>query len=116
MREQKFGRIILTSSVLAERPLAGIGVYSACKAFSDTIVKAVAIENAKYGITCNSMQLGYFNGGLVDHIPKPLKHTILEFIPMKRWLMIEEIENTIMYIMNNPYLTGTTIRINGGLA
>ena len=25
------------------------------------------MENSKYGITCNSIQLGYFNGGMIDH-------------------------------------------------
>jgi short-subunit dehydrogenase len=45
MREQKYGRIILISSVLAEKVTLGTGLYSASKTFTDSITKMVSAEN-----------------------------------------------------------------------
>jgi NAD(P)-dependent dehydrogenase (short-subunit alcohol dehydrogenase family) len=56
MREQKYGRIILISSVLAEK-VTGTGLYSASKTFTDSITKMVSAENISKNITCNSLQV-----------------------------------------------------------
>ena len=39
MRENNFGRIILISSVLAEKPVVSTSIYSGCKGFLDSFVK-----------------------------------------------------------------------------
>ena len=39
MRDNGYGRIILTSSVLSSKPVIGTGVYSGCKAFIDNLIK-----------------------------------------------------------------------------
>lgn len=115
MRENKFGRIICVSSVLARNPIIGTGVYSACKAYIDNIVRTTAMENAKYGITCNSIQLGYFNGGIIEHLDKDFLQSLINKIPMKRCVEPEEIFNTINYMIETEYLTGANIQLTGGL-
>jgi short-subunit dehydrogenase len=64
MRDNKYGRIILISSVLSEKNVVGTGVYSSCKSFIDKFVKNVSLENIKHGVTANTIQLGYFDGGI----------------------------------------------------
>jgi 3-oxoacyl-[acyl-carrier protein] reductase len=113
MRERREGRIILVSSVLATKNVVGTALYSGCKAFIDRFVKSVSLENISKGITCNSIQLGYFEGGLTDRLNNPDKFK--EEIPLKRWGTIEELYNTIAYIVCTEYLTGANIALNGGL-
>ena len=115
MREKKFGRIILISSVLASKPVAGTGVYSGCKAFIDNLVKTCSIENLQHGITCNSIQLGYFDGGMTYDIPEKIREDFKNNIPLKRWGKIIELENTIRYLINTEYVTGCSLKINGGI-
>jgi NAD(P)-dependent dehydrogenase (short-subunit alcohol dehydrogenase family) len=115
MREQQFGRIILASSILAENPVISTSVYSGCKGFVDSLVKTVALENAAKNISCNSLQLGYFDGGLTYKIPESFRDTIKNSIPFKRWGTIEELNNTINYLINTPYITGQNIKISGGI-
>lgn len=115
MREQKFGRIILTSSILSRKVVAGTGVYSATKAFTDSLVRTASAENISHGITCNSLRLGYFDAGMCHRIPEKFSDTIKESIPLKRWGKIEELKNTIDYLVSTEYITGQHIEIGGGL-
>jgi NAD(P)-dependent dehydrogenase (short-subunit alcohol dehydrogenase family) len=115
MRENNFGRIINISSVLAERPVISTGVYSGCKGFIDSFTKTVSLENANKNITCNSIQLGYFDKGLTWKIPDEFRTKLIEQIPTKRLGTIDELVNTITYLIDTQYITGTTLKVNGGI-
>lgn len=115
MRNQNFGRIILISSVLAERPVLSTSIYSGCKGFIDSFTKTVALENANKNITCNSIQLGYFDGGLTYRIPTEHLDYIKSNIPAGRFGTIEELYSTILFLINTPYINGISLKINGGL-
>jgi acetoacetyl-CoA reductase/3-oxoacyl-[acyl-carrier protein] reductase len=115
MREKNYGRIILFSSVLAEKPVVSTSIYSGCKGFLDSFVKTVALENASKNITCNTIQLGYFDGGLTYKIPQDFLTNIVNNIPTKRLGTIEELENTILFLINTPYINGINLKINGGI-
>lgn len=115
MRTRKYGRIILISSILAEVPVVSTGVYAGCKGFLDSIAKTVALENASKGITCNTIQLGYFDAGLTYRIPKEFRDTIEQSIPFKRFGKIEELLRVIEMLIDVEYITGTSLKLNGGL-
>ena len=92
MREAGYGRIILASSVLSSRPAFGTGVYSGCKAFIDNL-----------------------DGGLTYQVPEKFRNIVKDRIPLKRWGHISEIENAIRYLINTEYVSGCSLKINGGL-
>ena len=115
-REKNKGKIILCSSYLAERPVKGTGIYSGCKAFTDSLVKTVALENVKYNITCNSIRMGYFDGGLTYKIPEKFFNTLKESIPMKRFGTIDELYSAMNFLIANDYVTGTNLVIDGGMS
>lgn len=115
MRKQKFGRIIMLSSVLANRSVIGTGVYSATKAFVDSLVKTASTENISHNITCNSIRLGYFDAGMAHRIPTEIADVIKNNIPLKRWGSMEELRNTVDYLISTEYITGQNIEISGGL-
>jgi NAD(P)-dependent dehydrogenase (short-subunit alcohol dehydrogenase family) len=115
MRQQQFGRIILVSSVLAEHPVMSTSIYAGCKGFVDSFTKTVALENAGKNINCNSLQLGYFDGGLTYKIPEAFRDTIKNNIPAKRWGTVDELYNTIDYLIETGYITGQNINISGGI-
>lgn len=115
MRQKKYGRVIAASSVLADKPIIGTSIYSASKSFIETLYKTAALENINSNITCNTIQLGYFDGGLVYKIQEDVRQKIVDSIPAKRLGTIEELQNTIQYLIDTPYINGSTIKINGGL-
>ena len=115
MRERNYGRIILTSSILSSKPVAGTSVYAGCKAFIDNLAKTCTTENLSKGITCNTLQLGYMDGGLTYEVPEPFRTKVKDTIPLKRWGTIKEIENTVRYLIDTEYVSGCSMKINGGL-
>ena len=115
MRENGYGRIILTSSILSSKPAFGTAVYSGCKAFIDNLIKTCTVENLSKGVTCNSLQLGYMDGGLTHEVPEPFRTQVKNSIPLKRWGKISEIENAVRYLINTEYVSGSSLKINGGL-
>lgn len=115
MREKKYGRIILISSVLSEKNVIGTSIYSASKAFLDKFVKNISQENIKYGITSNTIQLGYFDGGMTYKIPDEYINVVKQEIGLNRFGTINELCNTIEYFIQNEYVTGINLKIDGGL-
>lgn len=115
MRKNNYGRIILISSVLSDKVVFGTGLYASCKAFIDRLIKNVSVENIKYGVTANTLQLGYFDGGMTYKIQDEQLRVIKETIGLRRFGKIQEIVNTINYLVNTEYTTGINIKIDGGL-
>lgn len=115
MRQKGYGRIILASSVTVDKNVMGVGMYAACKAFYENLVKTTALENASKGITANCIQLGYMDGGLTYTLPEEFLQQQIEKIPAKRLGSPKEIAQTIDFLIKNEYINGTTIKLTGGL-
>lgn len=113
-REKKYGRIIYVSSILAKKPIRGTGIYSACKVFCENIIKTYSLENTKYGITSNSIQLGYFDGGLTEKVPENVLTEVLKKIPAARLGRANELSSLIELLIENEYINGTTTSLTGG--
>jgi NAD(P)-dependent dehydrogenase (short-subunit alcohol dehydrogenase family) len=52
---------------------------------------------------------------MIEKVPENIKENILKQIPIKRFGKPEEILSGINFIINNEYINGTSIDINGGL-
>jgi|AntRauTorckE5430_2_1112549.scaffolds.fasta_scaffold14666_2 acetoacetyl-CoA reductase/3-oxoacyl-[acyl-carrier protein] reductase len=115
MREDGFGRIINISSVVAQKGIPGTSAYAASKSGLWGMSKAIAVENASKGITVNNLNLGYFQIGMIDSVPLEMQQQIRESIPLKRFGYPIEIYKSVKYLMDNAYITGTSMDINGGL-
>jgi NAD(P)-dependent dehydrogenase (short-subunit alcohol dehydrogenase family) len=114
MRPYNYGTIIFMSSAFSSVNVKGYGVYSATKAFIDRLVRTAALENAPYGITVNSIQLGYTGVGMGD-VDEELKSKVLDKIPLHRFCAPTEITNLISCLIETQYITGQSIRIDGGI-
>lgn len=115
MRVQGFGRIINISSVVPQIGTVGTAAYATSKSALWGLTKVIAKENATKGITANCLNLGYFNVGMIDTIPKPILNNIIESIPMKRLGDISNIISAINFLIEADYITGEGININGGV-
>ena len=72
------------------------------------------MENSKYGITSNSIQLGYFEGGLTEKVPDEVLNNVLKSVSLKRLGRVNELSNLIKTIIETEYINGTNISITGG--
>lgn len=115
MIEKNYGRIIFISSILVELNIPKTSLYSASKAFIDKLISVANRENIKYGITCNTIRLGYWDGGMCYNIDEKYQEMAKNKIGLKRWGKIEELYNTIDYMIENEYVCGTNLKIDGGI-
>lgn len=116
MREQKYGRIINFSSVVAQIGVLGTSAYASSKAAFWGLVKVIAKENAINSITINNINLGYFEIGMGMDIPSEIREEILHRIPTKSFGDPEDIYTTVKYIIETPYLNGASIDLNGAIS
>ena len=115
MRKNNIGKIINISSVLTEKTTVGTSIYTGTKCFIDGYTKVIASENISKNINCNSIKLGYFDGGMTYTIPDDVMNDIKSNIPLNRFGRIDELYNTINYLINTDYISGQSINISGGL-
>ena len=117
MRERKFGRIIMISSVNGQKGQAGQVNYSAAKAGDIGFTKALAQEGARAGITVNVICPGYIGTEMVRAIDeKILAERIVPQIPVGRLGEPEEIARCVVFLAGEEagFITGATISANGG--
>ena len=117
MRARKFGRIINISSINGQKGQFGQTNYSAAKAGEIGFTKALALENAKGGVTVNVIAPGYINTEMVQAVPKDvLEKSILPTIPIGRLGEPEEIGRCVVFLASDDagLITGSTLTANGG--
>ncbi len=115
MRAEKYGRIINLSSVVAIKPTPGVSAYSASKAALSGMVKSLAVENARFNILINNIDLGYSELGMIKQVPEAFLNKIKENIPSENLCPKEEIKRTVMYLIDSTYINGSSINLSGGL-
>ncbi len=115
MRAKKYGRIVLLSSVVPQIGVPGTSAYAASKSALWGLSKAVAMENARYGITINTINMGYFDIGMIQDVPSDILQGIISNIPMGHLGNPKDILEAVRSIITIDYLTGSQINLNGGL-
>jgi acetoacetyl-CoA reductase/3-oxoacyl-[acyl-carrier protein] reductase len=115
MRAKNYGRIINFSSVVARSGVPGTSAYAASKSALWGMSKAIAAENAVKGITINSLNLGYFNIGMIEQVPDKMKDIIKSKIPSGKFGDPENILNAVDFLISSDYINGETIDINGAI-
>ncbi len=115
MRTQKFGRIINFSSVVASKPTPGVSAYSASKSALWGLSKSVAVENAALNVTINNINLGYSELGMIETVPEEYRKNIIAQIPAGKLCEPKDILNTVQFLRETQYITGSSIDLSGGL-
>jgi acetoacetyl-CoA reductase len=116
MRARGFGRIINISSINAQKGQLGQVNYAAAKAGIIGFSKALALENARKGITVNCICPGYIDTDMVMAVPPKVMEGILNSIPVGRIGKAEEVAGLVTYLASDisAFMTGAVLTINGG--
>ena len=116
MREREWGRIINISSINGQKGQMGQTNYSAAKAGMIGFTKALALENAKKGVTVNCIAPGYIDTEMVQAVPEKVLESIISQIPVGRLGRGDEIADMVAFLAGEHagYVTGSTLSLNGG--
>ena len=116
MREREWGRVINISSINGQKGQLGQTNYSAAKAGVIGFTKALALENARKGVTVNCVAPGYVDTEMVQAVPPKVLEAIIGQIPAGRLGRGEEIADAVSFLAGDRagYVNGTTLSLNGG--
>ena len=81
MRERKWGRVIQISSINGLRGQYGQANYAAAKAGMHGFTISLARENARNGVTVNTISPGYIATDMVMAVPEEVRAKIVADIP-----------------------------------
>lgn len=115
MQKNKYGRILMVTSIAAKEPLAGLTTSNGLRAGLAGLAKSIANEFAKDGITLNLLLPGYTNTerlaalNLTDDVVKGL-------VPAGRLGHPNELADLATFLSSEKgaYINGQSIAIDGG--
>ena len=116
MREREWGRIVNISSINGQKGQMGQTNYAAAKAGMIGFTKALALENARKGVTVNCICPGYIDTEMVQAVPENVLASIIAQIPVGRLGRGEEIADMVAFLSGEHagFVTGSTLSLNGG--
>jgi NAD(P)-dependent dehydrogenase (short-subunit alcohol dehydrogenase family) len=128
MRERRWGRVIFIASTAAKHGSLYQAPYNATKHALLGMVKCVALETARTGVTVNAVCPGFVDTDMVgEAIPQwaellnvpedQIVDTVVSRVPMRRMLQPEEVAAMACYVASPKAagLTGQGLTLDGGL-
>lgn len=118
MVDKGFGRIVNFASLYAYTPGQGQSPYAAAKAAVTGFTRSVALDLAKYGVTCNVVAPGIiWHERLRGVLPDEVYEGMIKKVPADRAGKPEEIAGAVAFFCSeeSSYITGQTLHVNGGL-
>jgi len=116
MRERGYGRIVAISSGAATAGLPGQVAYSASKAGLLGMVRTLAVEGVKHGITANAVLPGMIATEQALAMPAHLVERVNAAMPMGRMGEPAEVAHVVAFLCSEQaaYVTGQAIGVDGG--
>jgi 3-oxoacyl-[acyl-carrier protein] reductase len=112
------GRILFTSSIQGNRAaVPGCAHYAASKGGLNGLIRAAALELARYAITVNGVEPGLM---LTDEVARAIKserrERMANAVPLKRWGIPAEVAQAMLFLASGEaaYVTGQTLVVDGG--
>jgi NAD(P)-dependent dehydrogenase (short-subunit alcohol dehydrogenase family) len=113
MLAQKGGHIVNISTTLVDQPVKGVpsALASLTKGGLDAVTRSLAIEYADHGIRVNTVAPGIIRTPM--HPPET--HAALAALhPLGRMGEVQEVVDAVWYLESAKFVTGETLRVDGG--
>jgi len=116
MRERRFGRIVVISSIAATHGMPAQIAYSASKAGLLGMTKTIAAENASLGVTANAILPGLVASTGVLSMPQEIIDAWLERIPAGELVQTADVAEAVAFFASPAAgrITGQQLMVDGG--
>jgi 3-oxoacyl-[acyl-carrier protein] reductase len=118
MMRRRFGRIIGITSVVGITGNPGQSNDTATKAGMVGMIKSIAAEYAKRGVTANCIAPGLIATAMTDRLNDKQREAILARVPAGRLGGGPDVAAAAVFLASEEaaYITGQTLHVNGGMA
>jgi 3-oxoacyl-[acyl-carrier protein] reductase len=114
LRSRRGGLIVNVTSI-SRAGNAGQSAYAASKAALDALTVTWSQELAVYGIRVVALAPGFIETNMTTRIPPMFLERIRERTPLGRFGTLDEFGHVIEFIVENDYLNGKVLELDGGL-
>ena len=117
LMRKRYGRIINITSPSGKYGFEGQANYAASKAGLVALTKSLSKEVARRGITVNCVSPGFIATELIEDLPKELRDSYTNQVPLKRFGNPEEVAACVLFLASREasYVNGSTLEVTGGL-
>ncbi|MBI3436881.1 MAG: 3-oxoacyl-[acyl-carrier-protein] reductase [Proteobacteria bacterium] len=117
MMRRRYGRIIAITSVVGVTGNPGQANYTAAKAGIAGMIKSIAQEYAKRGVTANCVAPGFIATPMTDKLNDKQREAILDRVPASRLGEGADVAAAAVYLASGEagYVNGHTLHVNGGM-
>jgi NAD(P)-dependent dehydrogenase (short-subunit alcohol dehydrogenase family) len=110
------GAIVFFAGMWGQRPPAGVATVAAINSAIEGLARALAVELAP--IRVNAVSPGLVDTPLFNGMPAAQREALFAGFaaaaPVKRVGRPEDVSQTVLYLLTNPFTTGSTIYVDGG--
>lgn len=107
-------RILFTGSQMGLHPHATVLAYGVTKAAVHALTKNLVKEFEGTGTTVNAIVPGFVDTPWQKEKPEGVKQNIYRKTAIHRFATIDEIVDAYRFCIDNPFINGSLIEINGG--
>lgn len=114
MIHEKDGSIINISSIWGQVGASCESAYAVSKAGIDALTKSLAKELGPSNIRVNSIAPGFIDTDMNNNFTEKEKSEIIEEIPLQKIGKTLDVAKCVEWLINDEYVTGQVIGVNGG--
>lgn len=107
-------RILFTGSQMGLHPHATVLAYGVTKSAVHALVKNLVKEFEGSGTTINAVVPGFVETPWQKEKPEEIKQNIYRKTAIHRFAAVEEIVDAFRFCIDNPFVNGSLIEVNGG--
>lgn len=107
-------RILFTGSQMGVNPHATVLAYGVTKSAIHSLCKNLVKEFDGTGTTVNAIVPGFVETPWQEAKPEEIKQNIYKKTAIHRFASIDEIVNAFQFCIDNPFVNGSLIEVNGG--
>ena len=115
MLKQRAGVVINLASVVGLHGNAGQANYAAAKAGLVGFTKTLAREGAARGVRANAIAPGMIDSAMTQALSEKIQAQLIAEIPLHRLGQSNEIAHAARFLVENDYVTGQTMVVDGGM-
>lgn len=115
MARNESGVIVNISSVLAQKSVIGSAVYRASKAAVEALTQQFAFELGPKGVRVVAVAPGFIETPMTAEIPAEQRAGIMKGVALEKFGSPEAVAETVWHAIENQYLTGAVIAVDGGM-
>jgi NAD(P)-dependent dehydrogenase (short-subunit alcohol dehydrogenase family) len=116
LTDDERGVIVSTASVAAFEGQIGQAAYAASKGGVASLVLPAARELAQFGVRVCAIAPGIFSTPMLQMLPEEVQQSLAGSVPFpKRLGSPQQYADLVLHIVENRYLNGEVIRIDGAL-